>query len=360
MPFIVFCRMPLIVPSLMASFTMMVLGEGLQVDTSDGPTPIEQALIEHTCSRMRVAGTLGSNAHQECLSAQLLSLRADLGRDLSGLSGPERKTLDAVCGDIRAAGGREAYLECLSARLVPLRNSRNRAKAAASDGTPLVPPLVIAPAAIPAPLVRQVSSRSSGLWIGAALLTVFVVAGGILLAMKARRAPRKCRVCGKDVPESGDLCQTCRHEAADAVRSNAMERADQQRAQEQEQRRQREHAEEQRRQQLQEEGEADLRQQEDVRQREEDARARADEAQQRQEEEARQRSQFAVVTEEDLDPYIVLGVPRGASVEDIEVAYQEARLKYDPDQVTHLSIEVQDHYRAKARAVDRAHQKLTE
>jgi len=35
-------------------------------------------------------------------------------------------------------------------------------------------------------------------------------------------------------------------------------------------------------------------------------------------------------------------------------------LKYDPDQVTHLSAEVQEHFKAKAQEVDRAHQKLSE
>jgi preprotein translocase subunit Sec63 len=53
-------------------------------------------------------------------------------------------------------------------------------------------------------------------------------------------------------------------------------------------------------------------------------------------------------------------VPRDASTEDIGVAYQEARLKYDPDHVTHLSIDVQEHYKAKAEAVDRAYLKLSE
>jgi preprotein translocase subunit Sec63 len=53
-------------------------------------------------------------------------------------------------------------------------------------------------------------------------------------------------------------------------------------------------------------------------------------------------------------------VPRDASEEDIRAAYQEARLKYDPDQVTHLSADVQEHFKAKAQAVDRAHKNLTE
>ena len=102
--------MPPIVWSLLAPFTMMAaLGAGLQVDTPDpgAPTAIEQALMEHACSRTQASET----DRQECLSAQLLSLRADFGRDLSRLSGPERKTLDSVCSKIRDVRGREAYLE---------------------------------------------------------------------------------------------------------------------------------------------------------------------------------------------------------------------------------------------------------
>jgi seryl-tRNA synthetase len=185
------------------------------------------------------------------------------------------------------------------------------------------------------------------------MLTVFVAAGGVLLAVKARRAPRKCRTCGRDLPESGDLCQKCRHEAAEAVRSAAAERADQ-RAQEEAQHRRGEQEEEQRQQKTRQEEEARLRQEEArVRQREEDAR-------QRQEEEARQRSQLAVVSPEVFDPYAILGVPQDANQEAILAAYQAAKLKYGPDQVAHLSAEVQEHFQAKAQAVDRAYQKLTE
>jgi hypothetical protein len=364
----------------MAIFTATALGAGPQVGTPDragatadpdGPTAIEQALIEHACSATRTAGAPENDAYQQCLSAQLLSLRADLGRDLSGLSGSERRTLDSVCSDIRAAGRREAYLECLSARLTSLRDRRKSVTPAPSQGTALPPSPVSAPSAGPAPRARRTSSWSSALWIGATLVTLFAAVGGVLLAVKgkARRVPRKCRVCGGEIPESGGLCQTCRHEAADAVRSAAIERADQQRTQagapsaaaalgwrEVQQRQQSALEEDGRQKALQEEEEAArLRQEGDARQREEDARER-EQARQRQEEEARQR----VVSEEVFDPYAVLGVPHGASRDAIGAAYQKAKLKYDPDQVAHLSAEVQAHYRAKAEAVDRAHQKLTE
>jgi len=218
---------------IMAMFTVTVPGAGVQVDTSDpgNATAIEQALIEHACSATRSPGAPDTDAYHECLSAQLLSLRNDLGRDLGRLSSAERRTLDSVCSDIRAAGGREAYLECLSARLTAVRDRRKSATPAPSPVIAITSPPVSAPASR-APPARQASSRSSALWIGATLLTLFVAVGGVLLAARTRRvprAPRTCRVCGEAIPESGDLCQKCRHEAAEAVRGAALARADQQR-----------------------------------------------------------------------------------------------------------------------------------
>jgi hypothetical protein len=357
---------PMIVWSLIAPFTAIVLAAGLQPDTPDssGPTAIEQALIEHACRGTRPSSAPENNAYDECLSTQLLSMRADLGRDLSGLSSAERKTLDSVCGDMRAAGGRESYLECLSSRLLTLRNRRRSAKPVPSDGTALAPPVVSAPAASAAPAARQASSWPVGLWIGVAFLAVAVAVGGVLLVLKARRPPRKCRVCSADLPESGDLCQTCRHEAAEAVRAAAMERGDQRRSQDVEQRQQGALLVDRGQkalQQVQDEEDARLRQQEDSRQREDGARRREEAMQQEEKQradEARQRSEG--VSQEVFDPYAVLGVPQDASKEDIGAAYQQARLKYDPDHVEHLSPEVQEHYRTKAEEVERAHQKLTE
>jgi len=220
---------PLGVLSLMGAFTMTALGAGLQEGTSDpgAATAIEQALVEHVCSATPTSGATETDAYRECLSAQLLSLRADLGRDLSRLSGSERRTLDSACSDIRAAGGREAYLECLSAQLTSLRNRRKAATPGPPQGTALAPPPVSAPSASPPPPARQPSSWSSGFWIAGTILTLFAAVCGVLLAVKARRIPRTCRVCGGDVPESGELCQRCRHEAAEAVRSAAVECADQ-------------------------------------------------------------------------------------------------------------------------------------
>ena len=41
------------------------------------------------------------DAHRQCLSARLLSLRADFGRDLGRLSGSDRRRIDAACARLR-------------------------------------------------------------------------------------------------------------------------------------------------------------------------------------------------------------------------------------------------------------------
>jgi hypothetical protein len=345
-----------IVVSLMVTLAVHARGVERQSGTPDvsPPTPLEQALDEHACSRLPESGAPDSDAYGRCLSAQLLLLRTDFGRDLSKLSASERRTLDSSCSEIRTTRGRDAYLSCLSAQLVSLRNRRNRAKPPPSEAAASVAPTEAAPLASPivppAPRARSLSV----VWIGVALASVLVAAGGGLLFAKTRRpAPRKCQVCGKDVPESGGLCAACRHDAAETLRRAAAERLDQQRAQEQEQRRQVENDEEQRRQRAQQEEDARLRLVAEAQRRDEDTR-------QREEEEARQRNQVAdAVARATSDPYSILGVPRDATDDAIRAAYEEAKVKYDPSQVDGLSPEVQLHYKTKREAVDLAYQTLT-
>ena len=345
---------PLIVVIVLATFAVRAPGAELQRGTPDesAPTALEQALNEHICSALPESGTPDSDAYGRCLSAQLLMLRTDFGRDLSRLSAGERKTIDVACSEIRTTRGREAYLACLSGQLVALRNRRNRAKPAPVEAAAVEPAVIASPVSPiqPAPA----SGSRSVMWIGVALATLLVAAAGAFVVMKSRRAvPRKCQVCGKDVPESGGLCPECRHEAAETLRRAAADRVDQQRAQEQEQRRQVDHEEDQRRQRARQEEDARLRQQDDERRREEDTR-------QREEEEARQRNHVAEVAAHEVsDPHSILGVKRDASPEAIRAAYEEAKVKYDPSQVEGLSIEVQEHYRTKREAVELAYQNLT-
>jgi preprotein translocase subunit Sec63 len=51
-------------------------------------------------------------------------------------------------------------------------------------------------------------------------------------------------------------------------------------------------------------------------------------------------------------------VPRDAGQDEIRAAYEIAKEKSDPSQVSHLSDEVQEHFRMKSKAVERAFQAL--
>jgi hypothetical protein len=350
--------------SLMAPLTVLTFAAAPQVGAPDTrvATAIEQALVQHRCGGARAAGALETEAHQQCLSDQLASLRTDFGRDLSRLSGADRRTIDSVCSKIDATLERDAYVACLSDQLASLRSRRTRA-APAPAAAAAPPPEATAPTASPPPpapaaFLWSPALWSPAMWIGGGLVIVLVAAGGVVLALKARRPSRKCRVCGQDVPDSSDLCQKCRHEAAEALRHAATQRVDQQRAQQDELRRQSEREEEQRQQRARQEEEGRLRQLEQARQEEQE---RQEEQVRRREEEARLRRQEGVVTsDEEFDPHAVLGVPRDASPEKIREAYEEARLKYAPDQVAHLGVELQGHFETKAKAVELAYKKLTE
>jgi hypothetical protein len=187
--------------------------------------------------------------------------------------------------------------------------------------------------------------------IGGTVASAIATAGGVVLAVRSRRTRRACRICGANIPDS-DLCPTCRHEAAETLRRDALERAHNQRAQEEAVRRQREAEAEQREQRARDEQEARKREQ--------------DLASQREAEEVHRESHAVVVPavpdveEEAFDPYRVLGVPREASHEDICAAYQQARTKYDPGFVSYLGPEARAHFEAKARAAERAYQMLSD
>jgi hypothetical protein len=175
--------------------------------------------------------------------------------------------------------------------------------------------------------------------------------------VEARPATRTCRVCGGDVPQAGDLCPTCRRAAADALRQAASSRLHQGRALSGDPSAatagDASRAAEERRRQAREDERVRL-------QREEAAREQEREAQRdRDVEESRQRSRAAVESDEVVSPFAILGVPPGADRAAIDAAYEAARLKYSSDQVAHLSPEIQEHYRQKAEAVERAYLELS-
>jgi DnaJ domain len=334
---------------------VVTLGMALQLGTPDPgpPSALEQALIEHVCTAKR-AGAPGTDAYDRCLSAQLLSLRTDFGRDLSRLSVSERRTIDSVCTKVNAARGRDAYLACLNGQLASWRDRWRAAHPAPVDASPNPSPPVSAASAVPISPSPPAASRSYGLWIGVTVVTVLLAAGGVLVAKRSRRPVHKCKVCGVDVPDGGELCQKCRHEAAEARRLAAGERAHEFQTKIEEQRAQEEREAEQRRERARQDEEHARRQRE---REEEEARQRAEDARQR-DEETRAAREIDLAPEA-FDPYVVLGVGRNATKEEIDAAYQAAKSKYDPDQLSYLSAELQEIFKAKAQTVDRAYQMLT-
>src|SRR5207248_2806320 len=54
--------------------------------------------------------------------------------------------------------------------------------------------------------------------ISIVLLGIAAVAGVALAVLRTRGPRRACRDCGAAIGDSGDLCASCRHAAADALR----------------------------------------------------------------------------------------------------------------------------------------------
>lgn len=346
--------------SIVCGLAWTVLASTLDARTQEDPadplvpTAIEEALIEHACGGLHPAATIENDTYLGCRNRQLLSLRTDFGRDLRRLSSAERRTIDAACTRLRASQGQDAYVECLTARLASLRGHASRpavdAAANTTQPSPDSPPVATPPAGAP-------SSRVPGVWIaGALLLVVVVAAGGASVGFNARRRFGKCRTCGVKLLERGDLCQACRHEAADALRRATAERLELARLQEEEQRR--EGARETELQQWARHEEARRQQWEEAQQqqaRQEEARALA----QREEDAQRARQANVAATADAFDPYVVLGLPQGAGVADVEKAYQAVRSKFDLDLVADMGVELQEHLKRKAQTVERAYETLT-
>ena len=319
-----------------------------QADATPVPTAIEQALTEHACSET-LATALDSTKHDECLHAKLAALRADFGRDLGRLSVGERRTIDSTCAQLRGGQGRDAYLDCLNGQLTTILNRRKRSSNAAA-----------APAAeaAAAPVAEATSNAEptvpSRAWIAVAAGTVILVAAAVIVVLRQRRRTRVCHVCGTPVKTPGDMCAACRHEAAEALRRAAAERDHKQRLQDDQARLQREREEEDRQRVIRDAEAARLREQDAARQRDEEGQRQAEEARRRDAEAAERREATTAPTSAAFDPYQTLGVTADASADAIQAAYQEAKVKYDLEQVADLGLEVREHYLAKAQAVERA------
>jgi colicin import membrane protein len=196
--------------------------------------------------------------------------------------------------------------------------------------------------------------------VAAVPLALAGAAAGVVWGRKRRQPAQACSVCGTPVTDAGGLCAACRHEAAEARRREATERAAgakreaerRQQAAEAEERSAEEHAR-----RLALEQEARERQAIEQRAREQADREEYEEA------ERQRRARIATSAPDPadaaFDPYQVLGIQHGADADAIRAAYDAGKAKYDAEQVSHLSPEVQHHYQAKAAAVERAYLMLT-
>jgi hypothetical protein len=339
---------------LACTFAAIALEARTQSDDADQlvPTAIEEALIEHACGALRPAGALETEAYLGCRNRQLISLRTDFGRDLRRLSAAQRRTIDSACSGLRASQGQDAYVGCLTKRLASLRGQESppaRELVASGPVTAPVALIVASPPTVPS------SPRRAAVWMVTGLVAVMVVAaGGVLVVRNPRRRYGVCRTCGVKLVERVDLCQPCRHEAADTLRRATAERADHARLQEDEQRRQGAKAAEQ---QLALEEEARRQQREEGQK--EQAREEEERARRGRDDEARQPRQIDVgATHDEFDPYAVLGLPQDAGGADVDAAYKTVRSKFDLDLVADMGVELQEHMKRKAEAVERAYETL--
>lgn len=314
---------------------------------------LEIALAERVCDVMVVSRTIQAADHSKCVDDQLAALRADLGAGLSRLPTSDRQKLDAACRHLAGAVTREAYLDCVSAQLAPVRERLRRANRSTAE--PVVPAAeVAAPPIAPVPAPAPTPARWHAVAIAGGSIALLTAAAGAVVAIKRRQpAVHLCGTCGKPVASNGSLCADCRHQAAETLRRAAADRlAEQQNAAT----REKEGAEAAARQeQLQKELAAQAALAEEARRREAEEAARQREA-------AAQQAHAEPPEAEAMapfDPHAILGVTADASPEMIRAAYTAACAKYDPDQVSHLSPEVQQHYREKAEAVERAFRMLS-
>jgi len=320
---------------------------------------LERALAERACDVIAMSRGLAPSDHEKCVDDQLSSLRDDLGVNLARLTPADRLKLDAACSSLQGAATREAYLDCVGRQLVPLRERLRKVKpAAAPVDAPAVDAAAPPAALVPSPAAPPASRRWRFVAVaGGSIVVLAAAAGAVVVLRKRKPASHVCRQCGTPVADAGALCANCRHQAAEAARRAAAERAAEAEAAV---RREKEAAEAA--------AQLEQRQQEAARQAEieEEARRLASEeaAEAARQRELAARHQHGAVgstpgAESDIDPYATLGVARDASPDAIRAAYEEAKAKYDLENVSHLSPEVQQHYREKGEAVERAFKMLS-
>ena len=335
-----------------------------QADEDRPPTSLEQTLAEHVCSRIQTADP-HDDAHEQCVGLQFHALRAEFGYDLDRLTPAERGRVDATCSRLRKPENVQPYLNCLSAFLVAAREQRRGADGMAPAG---IGEVAFGIPSMPTQSAAPPPGRGRLAVVLITLLSLAVVAGAgavVAIRLKKKRTPKTqkvCQKCSQPLAAGGDLCASCRHEAGIAAKQAIAERAAEERAELERKRVEREQADERRRQLDQQVVDAEkleeARRQDEVR--------RQAEAQRRQPDVVHVPVPVVAAIGAEIDdqapaeddPYAILGVSREASRQDIDRAYSLAASKYDETQVAHLGDAVQQHYRAKAEAVEQAYRQL--
>ena len=332
------------------------------------PTSLEQTLAEHVCSGVQTTDPR-DDVHERCVGLQFHALRAEFGYDLDQLSSSERGRVDSTCSRLRRPENVEPYLNCVTSFLVAAREQRRGASGMApaslgdiAFGIPTMPTQSSAP-----PPAR---GRFALVLVTLVLLAAVAAAVAVWFFKFRKRTPvaqRLCQKCNEPLKTAGDLCSTCRHEAGIAAKQAIAERAAEERAELERKRVDREQAEERHRQLEQQVAEAqrqeETRHQDELRRQAEFQRHQAQAASAPQPA-AAPVAVAAIGAEVDYeapaedDPYALLGVKRGASRQEIDRAYCLAASKYDETQVAHLGDAVQQHYRAKANAIEQAYRSL--
>lgn len=64
-------------------------------------------------------------------------------------------------------------------------------------------------------------------------------------------------------------------------------------------------------------------------------------------------------TVDEKDPHEILGVPRGASIDEIRAAYQRLVVEYHPDRTATLASEIRELAEKRTRQINRAYDILT-
>jgi hypothetical protein len=341
--------------SIAPALTLVLAVAGLQPGSGEIPIPtsIERGLIGRACKD----SAQQTDVNEKCREEKLAGLRSDFGKDLTKVKADDRRKVDATCTPLLADAalkGKEPYFECMLVQLTALKNKGRRTANAAAPETAAAPS--DAPAAENAPAPTPAGGSSSSTMIAGSLGVVALFGGVALVVMRTRAKTKKCKSCGADTPaeSESEFCENCRRQMAEAARQRKAEQAEQARQAADEAKR--EADQQNRRLEMQRAREAEekrVREYEELKQREyeskvaEALRPNAPEP------------EPAAPCADSADPRAILGVKTDATADAIATAYEQARQKYAPDLVAHLSEEVQAHYREKAEAVEKAYQTLT-